>query len=99
VYVSSATPPSSLYDQFLQSLQAELKRESCDTGDESHDLTAASERSTPPPPSPLSGAKTLEEELFHHNPLLRHFCSSLKVSNNSGQYKLVKFKLYTGNYE
>ena len=87
MYVSSATPPSSLYNQFLQSLQTELKRESCDSVDESHDLTVASERSTPPPPSPLSGTKSLEEELFHHNPLLRHFCSSLKISSSSGQQK------------
>lgn len=98
LHVSStpATPPSSLYDQFLQSLQAELKRESCDSGDESRVLTAAGERSTPPPPSPssVSGSGSLEEELFHHNPLLRQFCLSLKVTSSSVQHRQVKFKLY-----
>ena len=87
MYASSvpAAPPSKLYDQFLHSLQTELKRESCDTVDESHDLSVASEPSTPPPPSSTFGTKTLEEELFHHNPLLRQFCLSLKISNSSTQ--------------
>lgn len=93
MYASSApaTPPSRLYDQFVHLLQTELKRESCDTVDESRDLPMASEPSrTSPPPSSVTVTSTLEEELFHDNPLLRHFCSSLKVDISSQQQTLVK---------
>ena len=80
--VATTTPLTKFYNQFLQSLQSELKRESCDSEDKSCDplVLSMSEQLTPPS---SSARKTLEEELLHHNALMRHFCSFLKIRDSS----------------